>query len=68
MQTRSPGRIEGAAGSRYVTVPVTIQASHQDGSNHRYAGTYTLRRAVVDGASEEQRAWRIESADLRELP
>ena len=68
VQTGTPGRIEGAAGSRYVTVPVTIQASHQDGSNHRYAGTYTLRRAVVDGASEEQRAWRIESADLRELP
>ena len=68
VQTGTPGRIEGAAGSRYVTVPVTIQASHEDGSNHRYAGTYTLRRAVVDGASDDQRSWRIDSADLRELP
>jgi len=30
-------------------------------------GAYTLRRAVVDGAGAEQRAWRIASADLREV-
>lgn len=65
--TGDPGRVEGAAGSRYVRIPVAVEAVHRDGSVHRYDGTYTLRRAVVDGASAEQRAWRIASADLREV-
>ena len=29
--------------------------TRSDGSVHRYAGAYTLRRAVVDGATAEQR-------------
>jgi hypothetical protein len=58
------GAMEGAAGSRYVQVPVTIQATARDGSVQRYAGSYTLRRAVVDGATPEQRAWHIASATL----
>ena len=48
-------------------VPVSIRAVQVDGSEHRYEGSYTLRRAVVDGASEAQREWRIEGADLREV-
>lgn len=63
----APGRVEPAAGSRFIEIPVSIQATRDDGSVHRYIGTYTLRRAVVDGASAEQRAWRIASADLREV-
>ena len=63
----APGRIDAAAGSRYVEVPVALAATRRDGSVHRYAGAYTLRRAVVDGATDEQRAWRIASADLREV-
>ena len=63
----TPGRVEPAAGSRYVEVPVSITATRNDGSVHRYIGNYTLRRAVVDGASAEQRAWRIASADIREV-
>lgn len=63
----APGRVEAAAGSRFVQVPVTVRATRADGSVHRYAGNYTLRRAVVDGASAEQRAWRIASADIREV-
>jgi hypothetical protein len=63
----TPGRVDAAAGSRYIEVPVSIQATRNDGSVHRYAGIYTLRRAVVDGASAEQRAWRIASADIREV-
>jgi hypothetical protein len=62
-----PGRVDAAAGSRYVEVPVSIRATRDDGSVHRYAGSYVLRRAVVDGATAEQRAWRIASADLREV-
>lgn len=62
-----PGRVEPAAGSRYIEVPVSITATRDDGSVHRYLGNYTLRRAVVDGASAEQRAWRIATADIREV-
>jgi hypothetical protein len=63
----APGRVDAAAGSRYVEIPVTVTAIRKDGSVHRYAGAYTLRRAVVDGATATQRAWRIASADLREV-
>lgn len=63
----APGRVDAAAGSRYVEVPVTVTATQRDGSIHHYAGTYVLRRAVVDGASADQRSWRIASADIREV-
>lgn len=67
VSTGEPGRVEGAAGSRYVTIPVAVEAVHADGSVHHYDGSYTLRRAVVDGATAEQRQWRISDADLREV-
>lgn len=67
VETQAPGRVDAAAGSRYIEVPVAVRATHADGSVHRYVGAYTLRRAVVDGASAEERAWRIASADLREV-
>lgn len=66
VQLDAPSRIDAAAGSRYIEVPVTISATQRDGSVRRYAGGYTLRRAVVDGATAEQRAWRIASAQIRE--
>ena len=62
-----PGNEDAGAGQRYLQLPVTVTATRADGSVHRYAGQYTLHRTVVDGASAEQRAWRIDSADLREL-
>lgn len=62
-----PGPVEGAAGSRYVQVPVAVEARQADGSVRRFAGSYTLRMSVVDGATPEQRSWRIASADLREV-
>lgn len=67
VEIQPPGRVDAAAGSRYIEVPVAISATRNDGSVHRYVGAYVLRRAVVDGASTEQRAWRIGSADLREV-
>ncbi len=63
----APGQVDAAAGSRYIEVPVAISATRNDGSIRKYVGAYVLRRAVVDGASTEQRAWRIGSADLREV-
>ena len=62
-----PGPVEGAAGSRYVQVPVAVEARQADSSVRRYAGSYTLRMSVVDGATPEQQAWHIASADLREV-
>jgi len=64
LQAGVPGPMEGAAGSRYIEIPVTIDATQRDGSVRRYTGTYTLRRAVVDGATDAQRAWHIASASL----
>lgn len=59
------GDEEGAAGSRYITIPVTIQARTKSGKDQRFTGEYVLRRSVVGGATEEQRAWRIHSASIR---
>jgi hypothetical protein len=59
-----PGRIEGAAGSRYIDIPVTVESTLKSGERQTFSGTYTLRRAVVDGATAEQRSWRIYSAKI----
>lgn len=64
----APGRLDAAAGSRYIRVPVTVVRSLRDGSTQRLAGAVTLRRAVVDGATAEQRAWHIAGVDLRPTP
>ncbi|MGY0618980.1 hypothetical protein [Lysobacter sp. A378] len=67
VEVMAPGQVGAAAGSRYIEVPIALRATHHDGSIHQYVGAYTLRRAVVDGATPEQRAWRIASADIREV-
>ena len=67
VQIKAPGRVDAAAGSRYIEVPVAIDAKQRDGSVRQFVGAYVLRRVVVDGASAEQRQWRITSADLREV-
>lgn len=65
VEVGTAGRVEGAAGSRYLSIPVIVRAENSAGPR-RFEGTYVLRRSVVDGASPEQRAWRISSADLVE--
>jgi hypothetical protein len=67
VEIMAPGRVDAAAGSRYIEVPVALTANQRDGSQRKYVGAYVLRRAVVDGATPEQRAWRITSADIREV-
>lgn len=62
-----PGRIDPAAGSRYIEVPVAYTATAADGSRRRFVGAYTLRHSVADGAGPEADQWRIASADLREV-
>ena len=61
-----PGQVDAGVGSRFIEIPVSVRAQQADGSFRRYEGRYVLRRAVADGASAAQRAWRIASADLRE--
>ena len=63
----APGGQDAGAGQRYIEVPVALRATQADGSVRRFAGSYVLHRTVVDGASAEQRSWRIRSADLREV-
>ncbi len=63
----APGEIEGAAGSRYVAVPVQPYGRLKAGNRpFNMRGTITLRRvADVPGSTAEQRRWRIHSADIK---
>ena len=58
---------EGAAGSRYIQVPVELKALQRDGSERAYRGRFTLRAVMADGASEEQRHWHLASAEMQRL-
>lgn len=66
----APDDVEGAAGSRYVTVPVQPYGRLRDGNRpFDMRGTITLRRvADVPGSTSEQRRWHIERSDVRPLP
>lgn len=59
-----PGRIEPAAGSRYVEVPVMIRARTTSGDEQQFEGTYTMRQTRVDGATPAQRRWHIYAANV----
>lgn len=59
-----PGQVEGAAGSRYIEIPVVVRAFTTDGSAQRFVGSYTLRRTVVDGATPAQQRWQLYSAKI----
>lgn len=62
-----PGPVEGAAGSSYVSIPVTVKARLADGTRQTFSGRYQLRRVNdVNGASAEQRRWHLDSAKLRQ--
>ena len=63
-----PGPIDPGAGQRHIEVPVSLVVRNTDGSEQRFRGKYVLQRTVVDGASEDQRAWRIASAQLSASP
>lgn len=61
----APGPVGAAAGSRYVDVPIRLVATNMNGKREIFSGTYTLRRAVADGATPKQRTWHIYSAKLK---
>lgn len=62
----TPGRIEGAAGSRYIEIPVRIRAFQRGAAPRDYVGSYTVRRSVVSGSDAAQR-WHLYSARLTSL-
>ena len=59
----APGEIEGAAGSNYIQIPVIISATSTDGSQQKFAGTYTMRSSNVT----EDKNWYINSARVRKV-
>ena len=59
----APGEIEGAAGSNYIEIPVVISATSTDGSQQKFAGTYTMRSSNVS----EYRNWYIHSAKVKKV-
>ena len=61
------GREEGAAGSRFITVPVDVSARLRNGTAQHFAGTYTLRRVEVPGASAAQHSWHLYAANIRQV-
>src|SRR5690606_5897910 len=68
-QIGAPGRVEGAAGSLYVEVPVVIYGRRMTGEEVRQHGTAQLRRVHdVPGSTPEQRRWRIVKLDLQPSP
>ena len=63
--TGRPTDGEGAAGSVFVTVPVTVTATLKDGTPQRFRGSYVLRRVnAVPSATSAQLRWHIDSANL----
>jgi len=63
------GPIEGAAGSLYSTVQLTLTGEKLDGSPYTVTGPVTLRRVNdVPGSTAEQRQWHIYKMDLSSKP
>lgn len=59
---------EGAAGSRYINVPVELHSKLYNGTMRTYKGRFTLRAVVADGATETQRRWHLASAEMQRVP
>ncbi|MDT8759844.1 MliC family protein [Sphingomonas psychrotolerans] len=66
----APGRVDAGAGQRYVTVPVQVYGRLKEGARpFNMRGSVTLHRAGdIDGATPEQRRWRIRSTDIKPRP
>lgn len=62
----APGRMEGAAGSIFVEIPIRFHGKRAGGSSFSSVGTATLRRVNdVPGSTPEQRQWRIYRLELQ---
>lgn len=64
VKTGTPTGEEGAAGSVFITVPMTLDLTLRSGSPYTMQCEALMRRVNdVDGSTEEQRRWRIQSID-----
>lgn len=65
----TPGRIDAGAGQRYIQIPVEVSGKLRDGTSVSMAGPVTLHRSGdIDGATAEQRAWRISDSGVKPRP
>jgi hypothetical protein len=63
------GPTEGAAGSIYSTVQLTLSGNKKDGTAYAMTGPVTLRRVNdVPGSTAEQRRWHIVKVELTADP
>ena len=63
------GPVEGAAGSLYDTIQLTLTGEKKDGTPYSLTGPVTLRRVNdVPGSTAEQRQWHIYKMDLTSNP
>lgn len=69
-ETGAPGPVEAGAGQRFVEIPVRVIGTLADRSRpFALEGSLTLHRvADIDGATAEQRRWRIRDSSLRPRP
>jgi len=66
LEIGKPGEAEGAAGSIYVTMPVTFYGEDKKGADFRRPADVILRRVNdVPGSTEAQRRWHIERIELK---
>lgn len=62
----TPGPIEGAAGSAYITIPAVVTGTLTKGGGFALRGPVTLRRVNdVPGSTAEQRRWHISASELK---
>ncbi len=65
----TPGRIDAGAGQRYIDIPVRVTGRLRDGTPVVLEGPVTLHRTSdIDGATAEQRSWRISASGLKPRP
>ncbi|KQN39343.1 hypothetical protein ASG37_07125 [Sphingomonas sp. Leaf407] len=65
----TPGRIDAGAGQRYINIPVRVTGRLRDGTPVVLEGPVTLHRTGdIDGATAEQRSWRISASALKPRP
>ena len=65
-QIGAPGEVDAGAGQRHVEVPVQLYGRFTTGKPFHMLGSVTLHRTGdVDGATAEQKRWRIKSTDIK---
>jgi hypothetical protein len=68
VEVGEPSKVEGAAGSLYIEIPITLTAKTVNGSVQHFTGSYSLRRVNhVPGATLDQQMWNLYSAHLRSV-